>query len=222
MSHSLASRIEHTLLRPDAGSADIDRLCAEALEHRFAAVCVHGAWVRRCAERLSGSGIAVCAVVGFPLGAMRADVKVFEAARALEDGAREIDMVLNLGALKSGDRAQVQAEIAQLTQLCHASGARLKVILETALLSDAEKVCACGIALAAGADFVKTSTGFGGGGATVADVALLRRSVGPTMGIKASGGVRDAEFARALLAAGATRLGTSASVALVSDASDAG
>jgi len=216
MSHPLARFIEHTLLRPDAGAAEIDRLCAEALEHRFAAVCVHGAWVRRCAERLSGSDVAVCAVVGFPLGAMRGDVKAFEAARALEDGAREIDMVLNLGALKSGDTARVEGEIAELARLCHERGARLKVILETALLSDGEKVVACELARLAGADFVKTSTGFGGGGASVADVALLRRSVGPTMGIKASGGVRDAEFARALLAAGATRLGTSASVALVS------
>lgn len=220
MSHPLAGSIDHTLLRPDAGPAEIDRLCSEALEHRFAAVCVQGAWVQRCAQALAGSGIAVCAVVGFPLGAMSPAVKLFEARQALDDGATEIDMVLAIGALKSGAHEYVQAEIAALARLCHERGARLKVILETALLSDAQKVAACGIAVAAGADFVKTSTGFGPGGATVHDVALLRRSVGPALGVKASGGVRDEATARALLEAGATRLGTSASVAIVSGARD--
>jgi deoxyribose-phosphate aldolase len=216
MSHPLARLIDHTLLAPDAGPAQIERLCSEALEQRFAAVCVHGCWVRRCAEQLAGSGIAVCAVVGFPLGAMASEVKAYEAQRALADGAREIDMVLNLGALKSGEHEYVRREIAELAGLCHGAGALLKVILETALLTDAQKVAACGLARAADADFVKTSTGFAPGGATVEDVALLRRSVGPAMGIKAAGGVRDAETARALLAAGATRLGSSASVAIVS------
>ncbi len=218
MTHPLASRIDHTLLRPDAGAAEIDQLCSEALEHRFAAVCVHGAWVRRCAQALAGSGVAVCAVVGFPLGAMASAAKLFEAGQALDDGATELDMVLNIGALKSGEHEHVRLEIAEIARLCHVRGAQLKVILETALLSDAEKVAACGIALTAGADFVKTSTGFAQGGATVHDVALLRRSVGPTMGIKASGGVRDESTARALLEAGATRLGATASVAIVSGA----
>jgi deoxyribose-phosphate aldolase len=208
--------IDHTLLRPDARALEIDQLCSEALEHRFAAVCVNGAWVSRCAKTLAGSGVAVCTVVGFPLGAMAFEAKAFEARRAIEDGATEIDMVMNIGALKSGEDEFVRHEIVELVQLCHRQGAKLKVILETALLSDAEKVVACECARAAGADFVKTSTGFSKGGATVGDVALIRRTVGPTMGIKASGGVRDEPFARALLAAGATRLGTSASVALVS------
>ena len=218
MNHPLASLIDHTLLAPDAGPAQIDRLCSEALEHRFAAVCVHGAWVRRCAQALAGSGIAVCAVVGFPLGAMASAVKLFEARQALDDGATEIDMVLAIGALKSGEYEYVQREIAAIAQLCHERAARLKVILETALLSDAQKVAACELARAAGADFVKTSTGFAQHGATVHDVALLRRSVGPALGVKASGGVRDEATARALLAAGATRLGASASVAIVSGA----
>ena len=216
MHPSLASQIDHTLLRPDASATEIDKLCSEALLHRFASVCVNGAWVRRCAATLAGSGVAVCAVVGFPLGAMASAVKAYEAGRAIEEGATEIDMVMNLGALKSGEHEVVRREIADLVQLCHGRAAKLKVILETGLLSDAEKVVACELARAAGADFVKTSTGFSTGGATVHDVALIRRTVGPTMGIKASGGVRDEPLARALLAAGATRLGTSASVAIVS------
>jgi len=215
MSASLASRIDHTLLRADASAAEIDQLCVEALEYRFAAVCVNGVWVARCAQRLAGSSIAVCAVVGFPLGAMASAAKLFEARRALEDGAREIDVVQNIGALKSGDHTLVQSELAELAQLCQRSGALLKVILETALLSDAEKVHACELARAAGAGFVKTSTGFSKSGATVHDVQLMRRAVGPAMGVKASGGVRDAASARAMLEAGATRLGTSASVAIV-------
>jgi deoxyribose-phosphate aldolase len=220
MNRSLARLIDHTLLRADARADEIDRLCAEALRHSFAAVCVNGTWVRRCAAALAGSPVAVCAVVGFPLGAMTPEAKAFEAARALEDGAREIDMVINIGALKSGDRELVERDIAALAGLCHGRGALLKVILETALLDDAQKIQACEIARAADADFVKTSTGFSQGGATVRDVALLRRSVGPTMGVKASGGVRDAQQARALLEAGATRLGTSASVAIVAEAAD--
>ena len=215
MSPSLASRIDHTLLRADASAAEIDQLCVEALEYRFAAVCVNGAWVARCAQRLAGSSIAVCAVVGFPLGAMASAAKLFEARRALEDGAREIDVVQNIGALKSGDHTLVQSELAELAQLCQRSGALLKVILETALLGDEEKVKACELARAAGAGFVKTSTGFSKSGATVHDVQLMRRAVGPAMGVKASGGVRDAASARAMLEAGATRLGTSASVAIV-------
>jgi len=218
MSHPLAGLIDHTLLAADAGPVEIDRLCSEALEHRFAAVCVHGAWVLRCAQALQGSGIAVCAVVGFPLGAMASAVKLFEARQALDDGASEIDMVLAIGALKAGEHEYVQREIAAIAELCHGRAARLKVILETALLSDAQKIAACAIARAAGADFVKTSTGFGQHGATVHDVELLRRGVGAALGVKASGGVRDEATARALLEAGATRLGASASVAIVSGA----
>lgn len=213
---NLASLIDHTLLRPDATVADIDRLCAEALEHGFASVCVNGGRVARCAELLAGSPVLVCAVAGFPLGAMATDVKVFEATRALDEGAREVDVVLAIGALKGGDADHVQRDVAAVAQTCHARGGRLKVILETCLLDDAEKVRACELAVAGGADFVKTSTGFSRSGATVADVTLMRHVVGPTVGVKASGGVRDRAEAMRLLDAGANRLGTSSSVAIVS------
>jgi deoxyribose-phosphate aldolase len=211
----IASYIDHTLLKPDATSAEIDKLCDEARKNAFATVCVNGTWVRRCTEILHGSGVAVCCVVGFPLGASAPEVKAFEARRAIGDGACEIDMVLNVGALKSGDHEFVRRDIALVAATCHELGARLKVILETALLTDAEKVKACELAQLAGADFVKTSTGFSKGGATAADVALMRRTVGPTMGVKASGGIRDQKDAKAMIAAGATRLGASASVAIV-------
>ena len=218
----LAGAIDHTLLKPEATAAEIDRLCDEARTHRFASVCVNGTWVRRCSEILSGSGVAVCCVVGFPLGAMATEVKVYEARRAIEDGACEIDMVLNVGALKSGDREFVRRDVAAVAETCHKLGAKLKVILETALLSDAEKVAACEASKAAGADFVKTSTGFSKGGATVKDVALMRSVVGPTLGVKASGGIRDTKDAQAMIAAGATRLGASASVAIVSGGKSSG
>jgi deoxyribose-phosphate aldolase len=211
----LAGRIDHTLLRPDATGAEIDVLCDEALLHGFASVCVHGAWVPRCAARVAGSRVLVCAVVGFPAGAMASDVKVFEATRAVSDGARELDMVLAIGALKGGDHPFVERDIAGVVRVCHANDARLKVILETALLTDAEKIRACEIAKAAGADFVKTSTGFAKGGATAADVALLRSVVGPAMGVKASGGIRDARTAFEMIRAGADRIGSSNSVAIV-------
>ena len=212
----LARTIDHTLLRPDATVADIDRLCAEALEHGFASVCVNGSWVPRCAEVLTGSDVLVCAVIGFPLGAMATDVKVYEATRAVEQGAREIDMVLAVGALAGGDEEYVQRDIAAVADACHARAARLKVILETCLLEDAQKVRACELAVAAQADFVKTSTGFSSAGATVEDVALMRRVVGSSVGVKASGGVRDRHQAQRLIEAGASRLGASASVAIVS------
>jgi len=218
----LASTIDHTLLKPDATCAQIDQLCAEALEHRFASVCVNGSWVRRCAEILHGSPVLVCAVIGFPLGAMTTEVKAYEARRAVEDGACEIDMVIHVGFLKSGQDDRCQRDIAAVAQTCHRLGARLKVILETCLLTDEEKVRACRLARAAGADFVKTSTGFSKGGATVEDVALMRRTVGPAIGVKAAGGVRDGRTAQALLAAGATRLGASASVAIVQGGSGSG
>ncbi|MEZ6016732.1 MAG: deoxyribose-phosphate aldolase [Planctomycetota bacterium] len=211
----LASHIDHTLLKADATAADVDKLCAEALQHSFASVCINGMWVRRCAEILLGSRVLVCTVVGFPLGAGASEVKAYEARRAIEDGACEVDMVLNVGALKSGDHAYVQRDIAMVAQTCHGLGARLKVILETCLLTRPEIVRACELAKAAGADFVKTSTGFSTGGATVEHIELMRRTVGPVMGVKASGGVRDQAGAQALIAAGATRIGASASVAIV-------
>ena len=212
---TLGATIDHTLLKPDTTAAQIDELCDEALTNRFASVCVNGTWVRRCAEILSGSGVLVCTVVGFPLGASAPEVKAYEARRAIEDGACEVDMVLNVGALKSGENDLVRRDIAGLAEVCHQLGARLKVILETCLLTDDEKVRACKLAKQAGADFVKTSTGFSSGGATVEDVALMRSTVGPSMGVKASGGVRDQEGAQAMIQAGATRIGASASVAIV-------
>jgi deoxyribose-phosphate aldolase len=211
----LARYIDHTLLRPDATPADIDRLCDEARRFGFAAVCVNPVWVQRAAQNLQGSDIAVASVVGFPLGANTTEIKVLEARRALQDGAREIDMVINVGALKAGDHEFVRREIAQISDACHEVGALNKVIIETALLTDEEKVVVCQLARSAGADFVKTSTGFGPGGATVHDVALMRQTVGPEMGIKAAGGIKTAEQARAMIAAGATRIGASASIQIV-------
>ncbi len=213
--HELARKIDHTLLRPEATALEIDQLCAEALHYGFASVSVHGIWVRRCAERLVRSPVVVCAVVGFPHGATTPDTKVFEARRAIQDGALEIDMVLAIGSLKGRDDAFVHDDIAGVVGACHGNGAKLKVILETALLTEEEKVRACEIAKAAGVDFVKTSTGFSKSGATLADVALMRRVVGPNMGVKAAGGIRDEATARAMLRAGASRIGTSNSVRIV-------
>jgi deoxyribose-phosphate aldolase len=211
----LARYIDHTLLRPDAVAADIDQLCAEAAEHRFAAVCINPTWVRRAADNLRGTEVAVASVVGFPFGATPPDIKAFEARRAIRDGAGEIDMVINIGALKSGMAAQVREDIARVTDACHESGATCKVIIETALLSDEEKVVACRLAQQAKADFVKTSTGYAKGGATVFDVALMREAVGPRMGVKAAGGIRTAEDVEDMIAAGATRIGASAGVRIV-------
>ena len=211
----MASHIDHTLLKADATASDIDELCGEAMEHRFASVCVNSTWVKRCAEILMGSGVLVCTVVGFPLGASLTEVKSYEARRAIEEGACEIDMVLNVGAMKSGMTSVVHGDIAAVAATCHSHGARLKVILETCLLTKDEIAQASEIAKAAGADFVKTSTGFSTGGATLEDVALMRRAVGPVLGVKASGGVRTTEDAAAMLEAGATRIGASASVAIV-------
>jgi deoxyribose-phosphate aldolase len=211
----LARRIDHTLLRPEATAPEVDQLCAEALHYGFASVCVNGVWVRRCSERLARSPVLVCAVVGFPLGAATPDTKVFEARRAIQDGALEVDMVLDLGALKGHDDELVRDDIAGVVGVCHANGAKLKVILEVALLTEEEKVRACEIAKAAGADFVKTSTGFSKSGATVADVALMRRIVGADVGVKAAGGIRDEATAREMLRAGASRIGTSNSVRIV-------
>lgn len=211
----LAPYIDHTLLRPDATAADIDQLCDEAIEYRFAAVCINPTWVRRAADRVRGSSVAVASVIGFPFGAATSDVKAMEARRAIRDGAREIDMVINIGALKSGMRDVVREDIARVSDACHEAGALNKVIIETALLTDTEKVVACSLAVAAKADYVKTSTGYASGGATVFDVALMRETVGPRMGIKASGGIRTAEDVQDMIAAGATRIGASAGVKIV-------
>lgn len=219
---NMAGYIDHTLLKADATLAEIDALCADALEHTFASVCVNGVHVRRCAEILGGSPVRVCTVVGFPLGAVAPEVKVYEARRAIEDGAAEIDMVMNIGALKSGDDDFVRRDVAGVAATCHALGAKLKVILETCLLNDEEKARASRLCKEAGADFVKTSTGFSKGGATAHDVAIMRRAVGPTMGVKASGGVRDAGDLQAMVEAGATRIGASASVAIVSGGQSSG
>jgi len=211
----LAPFIDHTLLRADATAESIDRLCAEAREHGFASVCVNPSWVARASANLTGSGVEVCSVVGFPLGAHLPAVKAVEAGQAIRDGAGEIDMVIDIGALRSGDLALVERDIAGVAAVCRTTGAVCKVIIEVALLTDEEKVVACLLAKRASADFVKTSTGFGPGGATVRDVALMRRAVGPEMGVKAAGGIRTRADAEAMIAAGATRLGTSAGVAIV-------
>ena len=213
----VASAIDHTLLRADATAEDIDKLCREAAEWKFATVCVNPTWVARAARQLRSSGVGICAVVGFPLGATTPDVKQYEARRAIFDGATEIDMVLNVGALKSGDVRLVTDDIRAVVGACMERGVTSKVILETALLTDEEKVTACTLAKAGGADFVKTSTGFGPGGATTADVALMRRVVGSEMGIKAAGGVRDLQQVKAMVAAGATRIGASAGVRIVKE-----
>jgi deoxyribose-phosphate aldolase len=209
----LAGLIDHTLLRADATAAEVERLCEEALEHRFKAVCVNPVHVGLVAGILADSGVAPCSVVGFPLGASMPEDKAAEAAGAVRRGADEIDMVIALGALKEGNHAAVRADIAAVRAACR--GRILKVIIETCLLDDAQKRLACTLAVEAGADFVKTSTGFSAGGATLADVALMRATVGDSVGVKASGGVRSLEVARALVEAGATRLGTSSGVALV-------
>jgi len=211
----LAKYIDHTLLKPDATRDEIDVLCAEALEYGFASVCINPYWVKRAAESLRGSAVKVCTVIGFPLGAATSDVKAAETRRALRDGAKEVDMVLNIGALKSGEHDVVLKDIERVVDAAHEAGALAKVILETALLTDEEKVIASSLARQARADFVKTSTGFGGGGATIYDVALMRETVGPDMGIKASGGVRTTEDVEDMIAAGATRIGASAGVQIV-------
>jgi deoxyribose-phosphate aldolase len=217
---SIASIIDHTLLRPEAAWEEIERLCGEAVYFKFATICINPCWVRRSAELLTGTGVGVCSVVGFPLGATTMEGKASEACRAIRDGAREIDMVINVGALKSGEVFLVEDEIARVASLCRGRGALTKVIVEAALLTDEEKVTACRLARNAGADFVKTSTGFGPGGATVADVSLMRRTVGQALGVKAAGGIRDLRTLRAMVAAGATRIGASAGVSIVREAVD--
>ena len=214
----LAHMIDHTLLKPDATQDEIARLCFEARKHGFATVCVNPSYVRLCTQLLKGSPVVVCTVVGFPLGATPTEVKVYETQQAIRDGASEIDMVINVGAVKSRDYELAKNDIASVARACHANNALLKVIIEAALLADDEKVIACQLAKVAGADYVKTSTGFGPGGATAADVALMRRVVGPSIGVKAAGGIRTLADAQQMIAAGASRLGASASVKILQEA----
>ena len=218
---SIASLIDHTLLRPDATHAEIVELCSQARHYNFASVCLNPYWVPVAVKQLAESRVLVCTVVGFPLGATSTASKVAETEAALADGAQEIDMVQNIGALRSGDREAVQRDIQAVVDAAHRGGAIVKVILETALLDDDQKTTACVLAKAAGADFVKTSTGFGPSGATVHDVELMRRAVGPQMGVKASGGIRTLDDFNKMVAAGATRVGASASVKIVEAARSA-
>jgi deoxyribose-phosphate aldolase len=212
---SIAGLIDHTLLRPEATRDDIAKVCREARKYNFASVCINPYWVPLVAAELAGSPVKVCTVIGFPLGATSTEAKVAETEAALRVGAQEIDMVQNVGALRSGDHDAVKADIAAVVEVTHRAGGIVKVILETALLDDNQKVIACMLAKMAKADFVKTSTGFGPSGATAHDVELMRMTVGPEMGVKASGGIRTLEDVKKMAAAGATRIGASASVKIV-------
>ncbi len=214
----LASKIDHTLLKPEATESQIIQLCEEAKQYGFAAVCVNPTYVELCARLLRGATVRVCTVVGFPFGATLPEVKAFETEQALQKGAAEIDMVINIGALKSGNYDLVSRDIARVVSSAHAAVALVKVLIEAALLTDEEKTIACQLAQKEGADYVKTSTGYGPGGATVQDVELMRRVVGPSMGVKAAGGIRTLQDARKMIAAGATRIGASASVKIMAEA----
>ena len=211
---NIAAMIDHTLLKPDASEAQIARICAEAREYSFASVCVNPGYVPQCAEALVGSPVKVCTVIGFPLGATTSASKAFEAREAVENGAGEVDMVVNIGKIKSGSWDYVKSDIQAVVDAVRGK-ALTKVIIETCLLTDEEKVRVCQLAKEAGADFVKTSTGFSTGGAKVEDIALMRKTVGPQMGVKASGGIHNAAEALALIEAGATRIGASAGIAIV-------
>lgn len=211
----LSHMIDHTLLKADATQDEIAQLCYEARKHDFASVCVNPSNVQVCADLLDDTNVLVCTVVGFPLGATSTEAKTFETQKAVRDGATEVDMVINVGALKSRDYEVVEGDIASTARACHAGGAILKVIIEAALLTDEEKVAACQLAKVAGADFVKTSTGFGPGGATPEDVALMRQVVGSEMGVKAAGGIKTTADAKRMIEAGASRIGASASIKIV-------
>ena len=213
---TIASMIDHTLLKPEATPAQIEKLCAEAAEYHFASVCVNPVYIPLAARLLKGTGVKVCCVVGFPLGAIAPEQKAAEAASCAAMGTEELDMVIHVGAAKAGDWALVQRDIEGVVKA--AAGHTVKVIIETCLLTDEEKVKACEAAKAAGAHFVKTSTGFSTGGATTHDIALMRKTVGPEMGVKASGGIRDYEAAMAMIEAGANRIGASAGIAIVAAA----
>jgi deoxyribose-phosphate aldolase len=218
----VAAMIDHTLLKPDATPHQVEQLCVEARDNHFASVCVNASFVPLCARLLRGTDVAVCTVVGFPLGATTTETKAFEARQAIRNGAREIDMVLAIGRLKASEHDYVRQDIARVVETAHDGAALCKVILETALLTDEEKVIACTLAVRAKADFVKTSTGFASGGATVHDVMLMRIAVGDAAGVKASGGVKGLADAQALIAAGATRIGASAGVRIVAEARGTG
>jgi deoxyribose-phosphate aldolase len=214
----VAQYIDHTLLKPDTTPQQIAKLCAEARQHSFASVCINPCNVRQCSELLRGTPVLVCSVIGFPLGATMPEVKAYESERAIWDGATELDMVINVGALKGGDYALAQRDIEAVVHAAHRNRALTKVIIEAALLTDDEKIKACTLAKAAQADYVKTSTGFGPGGATLQDVELMRRTVGPDMGVKAAGGIRSYAAVQEMIAAGATRIGASAGVKIVQEA----
>ncbi|MHB0830029.1 deoxyribose-phosphate aldolase [Bacillus licheniformis] len=214
MTKQIARMIDHTTLKPDTVKSEIEALCKEARVYGFASVCVNPCWVKLCAELLKESEVKVCTVIGFPLGAASPETKAFETRQAIADGAGEVDMVINIGALKDRDTGTVEHDIRAVTDAADGK-ALVKVIIETSLLTDEEKRLACEPAVKAGADFVKTSTGFSGGGATVRDIKLMREAVGPDIGVKASGGVRDKESALAMIEAGATRIGASAGVSIV-------
>jgi deoxyribose-phosphate aldolase len=218
MTIDIARYIDHTALKPEATAAQVQQLCDEARQHHFAAVCVNPCRVKLCAQQLKGTPVKIATVVGFPLGANLPEVKAFETQQAIADGAHEIDMVINIGALKSKDYAWVARDIAAVVNAAHAGGAITKVIIEAVMLTDEEKVIACELAKGAGAEFVKTSTGFASGGATVHDVALMRQTVGPDIGVKAAGGIRTYADAIKLIEVGATRIGASASVKIVQEA----
>ena len=211
----LAKYIDHTLLKPDASAEQIKKICAEAKEYHFASVCVNPSRIALVAEELKGTDVTPCCVVGFPLGAIPSVSKAAETAECVKNGAGEIDMVINIGAAKDGDWACVESDIAAVKAAC--GPARLKVIIETCLLTDEEKVKACQAAMRANADFVKTSTGFSKAGATVEDVKLMRQTVGPEMGVKAAGGIHNRAEAEAMIAAGATRIGASSGIAIVTE-----
>jgi len=214
MTVELNKTIDHTLLKPEATEAQIKMLCKEAAEYDFMSVCINPTWVKKAAELLSGTDVKVCTVIGFPLGANTSEVKAFEAENAIQNGATEVDMVINIGALKGGNDALVQSDIESVVNVSKGR-ALSKVIIETALLTNEEKIRVCELAKKAGADFVKTSTGFSTGGATLEDIKLMRATVGPDMGVKASGGVRTTEDAKQFIEAGATRLGSSNGLAIV-------
>ncbi|QQZ10819.1 deoxyribose-phosphate aldolase [Heyndrickxia vini] len=214
MTNNIAKMIDHTLLKPEATQQQIQTLCEEAKEYSFASVCVNPAWVALAAEKLKGTDVKVCTVIGFPLGATTSETKAFETKNAIDNGATEVDMVINIGALKSGDYDLVEKDIRAVTSAAQGK-ALTKVIIETCLLTEEEKVRACELSVKAGADYVKTSTGFSTGGATVEDIALMRKTVGPDKGVKASGGVRSPEDAQNMINAGATRIGASSGVKIV-------
>ncbi|MEX3631207.1 deoxyribose-phosphate aldolase [Rothia sp. LK2492] len=220
----LAAMIDHTILAPNASEEDVRRLCSEAREYGFASVCANPVWAPVLAEELAGSRSVPCVVVGFPFGASATEVKAFEAKTAVEAGAREVDMVINIAAARANHRAALVADIKAVADAVHAGGATLKVIIETSELTDDQKVLACEASVEAGADFVKTSTGYSSAGATVEDIALMRATVGPELGVKASGGVRTREEALTMIAAGATRIGASKGIAIIGagEASESG